>query len=91
MVDPSARAEYLCEIVEASGPNGPNGLPAFTITHEGDPSIVCRGRTAIEAWSALQSKRARLLHTRAPVLPPAKMHLEAGLFFGCVQWPLICF
>ena len=76
------RVDYLCEIREGTGPNGPTGLPAFSITLERDPSVVFRGRTAAEAYAALLNRRYRLLHTRAPPTPPPKLALEAALFFG---------
>ena len=82
VLEAGARADYLCEIQEESGRNGPTGLPTFVITLEADPSITFRGRTALEAWSALQARRHRLLHTRQPTFPPKQAQLEASLFFG---------
>jgi hypothetical protein len=70
------RCEYVCEIGEEGA------LPTFSITHTRDASIVFRGRTAVEAWSALVSRRHRLLHTRPPPLTPERMALEAAIFFG---------
>ena len=35
-----------------------------------------------QAWSALQARRHRLLHTRQPTFPPKQAQLEASLFFG---------
>ena len=57
--------------------------PAPFITHEREPSLVFKGKTALEAWTALVNRRHRL-HSKAPSLAPAKAKLEASIFgFGC--------
>ena len=82
-----ALCEYTCEVLDSAG------LPWFVITREpaaapvdasaaAAPPLCFKGRTAQEAWGALQARRCKLLHVRPPALSERRMALEAALFFG---------
>ena len=83
-----ALCEYTCEVQDSAG------LPLFVITREDPaaapvdasaaaaPPLCFKGRTAQEAWNALQLRRCKQLHVRPPALSERRMALEAALFFG---------
>ena len=57
---PAARCEYACEVREAGG------MPLYTISHERDPSVVFKGRTAAEAWQVARTPTLILTLTLTP-------------------------
>ena len=79
VLEPNTRCEYLCEV--SQDPSSQQ-QPLFSITHEREPSIVFRGKTATEAWQLLITRRNRVAHMRPPQLTPARAKLEAAIFFG---------